>query len=458
MGAFAKKWVESVVSVSLVLFGGLPASCLAMAISDIPAVIAGHNHDVRAAELDVEAAESYIQAARAKHYPSLEIRGAYVHLGEEIQFQLPAQTIGGSIASVTFTLPPIDIHKQDFLMSSLIVKMPIFVGGRIVALTSAREAQRDEAEANRRKASEEKIQEGLQRYFGVQLARQVTRALTDMQVNLERIHQISKSLVTSGLGTKYAVLQVEVAQAELGSRLAEAKGKAEIAELAFKSTIGKAALDEVTFDTPLVKVPMPEKSDEFRLQAVHKRHEFDLLKSKQEQAGALKRVATGAMLPAIYAVGGYQLGGVNLTVRNPRWAVGVVVDVPLTGFLEGLPERAAAASLEQKAEVIREKANADIPLQVEKTYVEARALDAAYLATEQAVSVAREALRLAEIRFKNGTGSALEVLQSVTELEKIEIRRSQLGEEYNRRLIDLFFVSGEVAQFIPAYEKYAKSS
>jgi outer membrane protein TolC len=426
----------------------------AISLSELPLLLSGQNEDIKAAEKDVEASESAISAARSRHYPSLSIRNTFVHLGDTIQVKVPTQTIPlGSSFSLAFELPPLEIDKQDFASSNLILSVPLFAGGRISAGVSASEFQRDEAKSNQSKVSQEKLQEAITRYFGVQLAKESLSQLFKMKENLDRIQKISEGLVRSGLGAKFSTLQIKVAQAELDSRIAEAKGKLALAELAFKTTLGKDTLGELTYETPLKRSKMTGDLETFKKTALSSREEFNLLKAKEGQARALKSVYLGEMLPTLYAVGGHKIWSYQSSLIEPHWAVGVVLEIPLTNWLGGIPNHAKAVALEDKVEILRSKAAKEIPLQVQKVYTEADTLNASLNALSESRSMSQEALRLAEIRFKNGDGAALEVLRAATDLEKSEIQYLLKTEELDRKILELFATAGKTQMFIEHYLK-----
>lgn len=427
-----------------------------MGIAEIPDLVSSQNREVVSSQKDVEAAGHAIWSARSRFYPQLGISNTLIHLGEPIRLKFQEQTLNGTFGSVTFTPPELTLQKQDFFTSSLVLKMPIYTGGRISAGVSAAQAKREEARAEHSKVSDEKTKEALVRYFGVKLARDVAMTLRAMTEDLKRIRAIAEALVITGLGTKFSVMQIRVAEAELNSRYAEASGKAEVADLAFKVSIGRKQNEDVTYDTPLRKAPLPGKPETFKSSALAHRSEFKVLAAKGDQVEALRSATVGKMLPTAYAVGSYQLFHRNLPVLMPQWTVGVVVDVPLTSFLETIPERAEAIRLGEKVEIQTERAKAEIPLMIDKLYAELRANEASHRALSEAVELSKEGLRLAEVRFKSGNGSVLEVLKATTDWETSQIKVAQITEEFNHKLLDLYSAAGDVRPFIDAYLNPAK--
>jgi outer membrane protein TolC len=439
---------------SAIFVTSLALSSLAMALplTDIPSLIDRKNGEVAAARKDVDGATDGAAVAWARHLPSIHWRNTYVHLGNDIQLQLPAQSLNlGALGNYALALPPITIQKQDIYLSALTASFPIFAGGRINAGIDAAYAQKDEARATLKKTSQEKTQEAVARYFGAQLARRVNTILDDMAANLDRMRAISESMLKTGLGTRFAVLQIKVAQADLASRREEAKGKVQLADLAFKTTTGIPAAEEVAYETPFKKVQLPGTLDDLKAAALTKRSEFEVLSAKAKQADALRRVHVGEMLPTVALVGTKQLTTTTLPVIQPPWAVGILIDVPLTNWISGMAERERVVKMEEKVEILRAHAKEQVPLEVEKLYREAVSTQAAFAATEEGLGLAQEALRLAEVRFKSGGGSAVELLRATTDLEKAEINNLRLLVEFNEKVLDLCRAAGDVNRFLDFY-------
>lgn len=423
----------------------------ALTVGDLVPLVEGKNEEVRAAVKDQEAADAGVRAAWARLLPAVDLKANYIHLGADIQLQVPTQTFNVGMTAVSLTLPPVDLQKRDVFLSSLVVTWPLFTGGRIRAGIEAARGAREESEASRDKVTEEKIQDALVRYFGVQLARRSTDILEKMKMNLERIRGIADALVKSGLGAKFQTLQIQVAQAELESRLAEARGKASLADLAFKASTAQSPSSAIDYDSPLKKLALPASADAFVTRATEKRAEFALLRAKFRQVEALRAAKTGEMMPTLAAVGAVQLVTHNSPLLQPHWAVGLMLDVPISGWIGGLAERERAVKLGEKVELLEARAKRDVPLQVQKIYVETQASDASYQALEASEAMAAEALRLAEVRLKNGDGSALEVLRASTDYEKAQVQRQVLLEEFNRKLVDLYAASGDVRGYVQTY-------
>jgi len=430
-----------------------------MTVAQIPAAVLQQSADVKAADQDVAAAAASEKSAVANYYPKIEIKSALTHFNDDIVLDIPSQRIekdllGGQLhIGLDVDPPPITIQKKDLFLSHLVMTQPLYTGGRIGAGTDAAEAETQAAKLTRDGVYEQKVVEALTRYFQVQLATGTVQILQDISKDLDHIAQTADAAVKAGVAAKFSTYQIKVAKIELAARLTEATSKHKLAQLAFRSSTGIDMLTPVTFDSPLIVLPFDAPLDVLKTEALTKRREFGLLKAKAAQVAALKTAKTGEMLPTAYAFGSYELYRHDLPLTVPLWALGVGLDIPLTAGLKQGPERQRAAKLALKIADLRQKANTEIPLQVESLYDDAQAKKSAIATIDSGLAMAREALRLAEARLRTGAGSAVEVVKAATDLETMQVKRLLLTEAYNRSLIELYAAAGDASQYIKAYQR-----
>lgn len=449
--------------ISVLSAGGWSQAVSAVTIAEVPQLVQTSNRDVQAASQDVDAANAERKMSLGRYFPKIEWKNSYTRLNDDIVIDIGPKRIETDIlgdrlkVGIDVDPPPVKVQDKNVLNSHLLLTQPLYTGGRISAGVDAAVAHRDETQLQLQAVTADKTLAAMTRYFQVQLAEESLKVLEVMDGDISRLEKMANDLVAAGVAPKFATLQIKVAHAELRARTEDAKAKQKLAGLAFRSTIGLDMTSPVSFDSALVIVPMATTLDVFKTQALQKRREFKLLETKSRQVGALREAATGGMLPTIYGFGKRELLTDQLTMLQPIWAVGIGIDVPLTAGITQFPEREKALRLEQKIQTLREKATIDIPLEVESYFDSAVAARAGITALDEGQAMAKEALRLAEVRFKSGSGSSVEVVKAATDLETIEIKRLLLVEEYNRRLMELYNAAGAPGDYVRAYQASVKS-
>jgi outer membrane protein TolC len=284
----------------------------------------------------------------------------------------------------------------------------------------------------------------------------VAEILAKIDQDLSRIAVAAEAAVKSGAVPKFATMQIQVAQVELTAKRAEAEANRKLATLAFKDSVGLDSMENVKWDSPLVKINLKHGLDVFKTKALNGRSEFTILEQKSLQVQALKTAKTGEMMPTMFLFGSYNVARENLPLLTNKWVAGVGLNVPITAGLSQVPERRKAIQLAQKIDIFKAKALAQIPLQIEQLYDHCSALKGALETTESSFNLAAEVQRLAEARFKSGAGSTVEVLKANTDNQAAQVRYAMLLEEYNRHLIELYKASGSIEYYVSDYMESSK--
>ena len=444
-------------AVCLLALGYAPAMALALSVTQLPELVNSGNRDLQVSKTEINTAEAEVGVAKARYLPSLQLKSTYTRLNQDLILDIPNQHIERPILGGTVTIgidvdpPPVDIQKRSILMSNLVLTQPLYAGGRIGAGLDAASAGLKIARAEVEQTYRERLAEGLTRYFQVKSAEAVLVVLRMIEGDLKGIAATAQAGVKAGAVPQFAVMQVQVAQVDVTAKIAEAESGLKLASLAFKDSVGIDAMAATSFDSPLVKVPLGHGLDVFKTKALTERMEFRILEQKGVQVDALKTAKTGEMLPTVFLFGAYNVASENLPLMTPKWAAGVELDIPLTAGLTQIHEREKAASLAQKVSLLRAKAQAQIPLQVEMLYNQCQTQLGELTTMESNLALAAEVQRLAVARLKSGAGSAVEVLKATADRESLEVRRILLMEEYNRHLIELYQASGAIDRYVDAY-------
>lgn len=438
---------------------GIGAPIRAVTIADLPGLVRSNNRDIKVANTEVESADSEISVARARYYPQLELKSAYTRLNDDIVLDIPNHHVQRDILGGTVTIgidvdpPPITLQKKNIMSSNLVLTQPIYAGGRISAGMDAAQAGLQIARTEMEQTYRERLTDALIRYFQVQLATEVTATLTKIESELNSIAASAEAAVKSGAIPRFAIMQIKVSQLELSAKIQEARASLKLATLAFKDVASMDAMTAAEFSSPLLRIDMKHGLDIFKTKALTERSEFKILEQKSIQVEALKDAKTGEMLPTMFLFGAYNVAQENLPLLTPKWVAGVGLNVPITAGLSQIPERNKAAQLAQKVELLKSKAQAQIPLQIEQLFDHCEALAGALATIESSQGLAAEVQRLAEARFKNSSGSAVEVLKASADNQSVQVKRLLLLEEYNRHLIELYEASGSIENYIAAYQE-----
>jgi outer membrane protein len=144
-------------------------------------------------------------------------------------------------------------------------------------------------------------------------------------------------------------------------------------------------------------------------QAISARPELAALEKQRAAQEATVTAAKGAYGPTLSATAGFNEVGTSLGGLVPNWNAGVILNWPFyQGGLTMGQVHAAEASL-QGVDAQRSLAELQVRLDVDSALLAMRAAKATIGAADDAVTSAREQLRLAEQRYATGVGSIIEL-------------------------------------------------
>jgi outer membrane protein TolC len=334
--------------------GFFSSSLYGITVDNLGTYVRSNNAEVRSSQKEIEATGYGVDAAKARYYPSLELKNRFTHLKEDITIELGTFNLplgGGRV--MPLTPPPIGVQNQEFKSSAFQLTQPIYAGGQIAAGVDIAKAAEEEAKFGASKQYEEQLALAYERYFQVVQAMESRKILQKMGEQLDRLYKIGESLVSSGSAPKLSLMKIDVTREELKSRQKEAENKEMLARLALRSVLSASDEEIAKIESPLRLVRTSRSESELKEMALSKRSEWGILDAKRKRIDGAKRFQTGGMKPKLYAFGRYEMIPEDQTMLEPRWAVGVGLDIPLTAALTQMPERAKLSAMQDQIERIQ---------------------------------------------------------------------------------------------------------
>ena len=324
---------------------------------------------------------------------------------------------------------------------------PTYDGGASDAVRGFVAAQGNEARADADKTWHELATLLIQRYFGAQLA---GKAAALRQAALDDIRQhdaATAKMLAAGVISRLERLQAQAAYEEARRNALKAQDDAELALIALARTVKSDGI--VKPETPLFVITQPiEPLPHFLDQALLRHPGLAKVNAKKSQAEQLHQGQEALRKPQVFAFGQRELqtGSANwIGGLGVRWTLFDAVDRDLL----------AAASNKQIEQAQRSEAQArsDIGLLVEKNWRSVEQTRQQFLATATATGVAlsREVLHLRTAALREGTGTALELMDAEVNQAKVETERAQVAYDYVMalaRLLESCGLSEEFSRYI----------
>lgn len=356
--------------------------------------------------------------------------------------QLPAP-LAGAVPQLPQLPSNVNLQREaSRATASMSLLWPLYIGGLGDAVRGELDAMADEAVADAA-GSEQGVRSLLvQRYFGTQLAERAARLRERALLAVREHDAAAQSMLQAGVISPLERLQAQAALADAEQQARKARADAGLAAAALARTLKAGA--RVLPTSPLFVASEPLPPLQGFIDAAQQQHPgLGKVEAKRRQAGSLHDAQEALRRPQVLGFGMREISSGG----KPNWVAGVAVRWTLW---DSIDRDALAASSQRKieqAELTREQALADIALLVEKNWLAVDQARTQYMAQQAQENLARELLRLRGASLREGTGTALELIDAELNLAKVRTERAQTANQYVQALAALLESSGQSAEF-----------
>ena len=264
-------------------------------------------------------------------------------------------------------------------------------------------------------------------YFVAREQKALIKVAADTRDNVQRHLEQTRGFVKVGLQPDIALARAETDLANADVALVNAQNNYAVARTALASSMGDptAAALEIADDEIDIVEGEDQPIDALVAQAMTARPEVRALDRQSESLQLTIRSLRGGYGPSLSASAGASETGNALDRLGPAWNVGVTLSWPV--FQGGLT-RAQVREAEANAQATLAQLDAErlqIRVDVQQAALSLRAAKVSQAATERAVVNAREQLRLAEGRFAQGVGNAIELGDAQVAMTSAESQLAQ---------------------------------
>ncbi len=355
---------------------------------------------------------------------------------------LPPQ-LGGAVAQLPSLPSNYNLQRKNTAASaSLAAVWPLYMGGLGNAVRSELDAMTDEAMADAASSADQLQTLLVQRYFTSQLAE---RAATLRQRALEgvRAHDdAAQRMLKAGVIAQVERLQASAALADAQQQSRKADDDARLARSALVRTVH--ANGAVRPSSPLFVSSEALPPLQRFLDSAQSRHPgLSKVAAKRRQAESLHDATEALRKPQVLAFG---LREVN-TSGKPNWVAGVAVRWALWHSIDRDKLSAAGQRKVEQAELTDAQVRSDIGLLVEKNWLAVEQSRSHYLSGQAQENLARELLRLRQAGLREGTSTALDLIDAQLNLAKVQTERASVANQYVQALAALLESTGQADEF-----------
>ncbi|MCM1985181.1 TolC family protein [Lyngbya confervoides] len=388
-----------------------------------------NNRELQVAELSVKRAQANVEEARSDRYPDVGVSGQ-VQRSQDFVNQDSVLPAGVSQGQATV--------QADY---------DVFTNGqRPASIRAAREALAATEQELRIELWDLQL-EVTNDYYDLQQAQELINIAEAAVKNARDTFANTVALEQAGLGTRFDVLRAEVQLADRQQQLTQARGQLEIARRQLAQRLSLADTVNIDAADPVAEAGEWPLSLESSIVAAQRyRAELAEILSEREIALLNRKIARGSLGPFVAVSGslsaaGSVLDSAPLGVDQLRGDVGYSVGGSVTRTLfDGGAAQAQARQQEINAAIADTQfSNASnvIRFQIEQNYYNLISSRRNISTNRQAVQQAEQSLGLAQLRFREGIGTQLEVSNEEVALTRARSNLLQAIIDYNRSLVGL---------------------
>ena len=369
------------------------------------------------------AASAGVRGAQAGKRPELDLSASYTR-----NSNVPELILAFPGAAPRTIFPNLPNNWRTHVGATL----PLYTGGRIESQLTAASENEKATTFDRAAAENDLVLETHIAYVNVLFARENARVLAEAVASYEGHLKDARDRKDLGLAASNEVLAVTVERerAELGRVQAENAAAMSIANLL--RLVGLPAGTAIELDAlTLAADSTPSDNEALITRSLAARPELEGVRARARAMDASVGVARSSARPQAGLQAGYDYANPNQRILpltgdwKDSWSVGVNLSWKV---LDGGKSNASAAQAQAQADALRAQLTdleSRIRLDVTTRQLELHTAIAGKAVAQRGIEAARDAVRVARDRYKEGVLTSSELLDSETRLLRAELDATQ---------------------------------
>ena len=405
---------------------------LNLTLNDAVSLALERNKDVLASNEDLKKAQAQIDEAYGNAYPSLNFTGQYLRNIQSPVLFIPAN-------NPLFQNPEplkISMSTNNSYSAGLSLNQIVFSAKVNTAIQIANEYG-NYTEKNNAVVKEDVVLNVKKTYYGVLLAQKVVEA-TRQGLDLARAsYNNLNKLYKQGMASEFDLLRSEVQVANTEPMLSQAENQVVLAKNALRNLLGINLNQKIdlTDSLELKEIPMDIVDEESGL-SLQRNSMLQGMYAYEKILDKNISIQKADYYPTLAAFGNYQYqaqdNGLKFTKYNsyPSFIVGLSLTYNIFNGLQTKYRTEQAVIDRDKLVINTKKLEEGIKIQVDEAKL--RMIEAKKRVDAQAKSVeqATRAVSIADVRFKNGLGTQLELIDAQVALTRTQINKAQAIYDY----------------------------
>jgi outer membrane protein TolC len=375
------------------------------------------------------AAEAQRRGAAADRWPQVDVGGGYQRHSEVPELKVPSPTGDPSKPLQLITVFP---NIQDNYTVRAGLALPLYTGGRISSQIEAADKGRDAAQHDLKAARADLVLETKTAYWGLVTARAGERVLREAIKAFEAHLKDARNREKFGMAARNEVLAVQVERDRTELDRLRASVAADVAEANLRRLLDLPPATHADAAEALEARPVGALDVEALVtEATAARADRAALLARASAAEALVGVERGGRLPQVALTAGYLYANPNRDIVPPTstwkstWDAGASLSWSVfDGGRRSAGEARARAQADAAREQLRELDRA-IRLEVTQRALELGTAEERVAVADRGLEAARENVRVAQDRYREGVIPSSELLDAETALERADLDHTE---------------------------------
>lgn len=436
-GRFRKSFPGGVIACVLLLANlttPLFGQPLQLDLQTVRQLAVANNPQLSMAQKDRDRARSQVKTSFGGLLPTVATYSSYQRAWElpTIFFDNPDPTGPPKIS--------FKVGQTHTLVSGIKFEQPLFLGGAAWNGYQLAKLGYNLAETQYEMTRETVLLDATTAYLGLLFARSLIdmnqQAVATAEENLQQVQEMEKV----GKASRFDVLRAEVQLASVKPQLISAENNVRLAESRLRMVLNLPANQELLVTETLQYVPDPlrgEQVEELVQRAFQKRPEMQALMTQKAMAQKQVAISKSTLAPKVSFSTTYQYQGEKETTDFTQddffksFNSSISMNLPLfTGWQNQTQIQQAKINqriLDDQEVMLRQA----IRREVESAYFTIQEAEEKVLSQIKLVAQAQEALRLARLRYQEGSSTQLDVMNAEVALNQARMSHYQSLFEYN---------------------------
>ena len=335
----------------------------------------------------------------------------------------------------------LDVTVQDRdIRTSVSMVMPLYMGGKINSAKQIANIQAQRSNISEKQQQDTQRFEMIQAYFNVQLQQQLLNSALFNFDAMQQHYNNALKLEKQGFINKGQRMQFEVARNNAERAYQNAQSNLHASEFSLQNLL--QTKENLKLSTPLfVNLAQNHSLDKLLANYDQNSSLIKKLQMDTELANENVKVQQATRKPSVFAFGEYGLDS------KENWIVGVMAKYNLFSGMDNNKNIRAAELKKHAAELMTERTKQEVENVLYKSYSELSSSQNSHQLLSQNTKAAQENLRIQQLSFKEGMGTATQVIDAQNALSALKTEMALNSYKYILSLATLLQSYGSIDEF-----------